>query len=240
MRWKEEFLYEVNAVPRSADTQTTYDIYENGKLICRGGNQEQSFWALEDAAQFAVAGSSREVVFLHAGAVEWHGSVILLPGRTRSGKSTLVTHLLQAGAAYLSDEFVVLDHFGRVYPFQCPVHLRADSGIVRLSVPVQKRYPSAEPLQATLILVSKYKRGGQWNPRPLSAGEAMLGLMKNTVVAQTQPQSCMRALAAVVRTSCSFTTVRGEAAEAAVSILELAKRSKNQGHPSLQAPAPVS
>ena len=55
----------------------------------------------------------RTHVLVHAGAVTWRGSGIILPGPSRSGKSTLVIALLEMGATYYSDELAVLDPSGQ-------------------------------------------------------------------------------------------------------------------------------
>ena len=62
-----------------------------------------------------------EKLFLHAGAVAWGGRAILFPGRSHTGKSTLVRTLVSAGATYLSDEFAVLDR-SRPCPSVRPAH----------------------------------------------------------------------------------------------------------------------
>ena len=64
-----------------------------------------------------MAAETRERVFVHAGVVGWKGHAIVIPGRSRSGKTTLVAELVKAGAEYYSDEFAVLDAEGRVHPF---------------------------------------------------------------------------------------------------------------------------
>ncbi len=67
-------------------------------------------------------------LFVHAGVVGWQGKAILLPGRSYSGKSTLVAALLQAGATYYSDEYALLDARGRVHPYPKPLSLRSPTG----------------------------------------------------------------------------------------------------------------
>jgi uridine kinase len=41
---------------------------------------------------------------------------IAIPGRSFSGKTSLVTALVRAGAVYYSDEFAVIDRDGLVRP----------------------------------------------------------------------------------------------------------------------------
>ncbi len=59
--------------------------------------------------QQVIAASSRRVL-VHAGAVRRpDGGLILFPGQTNAGKSTLVAGLVRAGCGYLTDELVALD-----------------------------------------------------------------------------------------------------------------------------------
>jgi len=73
-----------------------------------------------DDAEFRVALHAPSKLFVHAAAVAWQGSVIVVPGRTCTGKSTLAAALVRAGAAYYSDEFAVIDEAGLVHPFARP------------------------------------------------------------------------------------------------------------------------
>ena len=57
---------------------------------------------------------------MHAGAVAWRDRGIVIPGRSHSGKTTLVRALVEA-ARYYSDEFAVLDPQGRLHPYPLPL-----------------------------------------------------------------------------------------------------------------------
>src|SRR5438105_4409512 len=73
--------------------------------------------ALESELHFHAAVSARRWLYVHAGVVSWDGTAVLIPGRSMSGKSTLVEALVRAGASYASDEFAVLDRQGRAHPY---------------------------------------------------------------------------------------------------------------------------
>ena len=64
---------------------------------------------------------------VHAGAVQLGERVLLLPGVTHSGKSSLVAELLRRGAIYFSDEYALIDSEGHVYPYPRPLLLRNGS-----------------------------------------------------------------------------------------------------------------
>ncbi len=92
---------------------------------------EQVMRALESDLQITVALNAKNRLFVHAGVVGWRSQAILIPGRTFSGKSTLVEALVRAGATYYSDEFAVLDSKGRVHPYTRPLSLRENDAKAR-------------------------------------------------------------------------------------------------------------
>src|SRR5262249_31989758 len=63
-------------------------------------------------------------IFVRGGFVGWPGRAPLIPGRTHTGKSTLVAALVRAGATYFSDEYAVLDPRGLVHAHLRPLSLR--------------------------------------------------------------------------------------------------------------------
>src|SRR5438045_8281052 len=88
------------------------------------------FAPLESHLRLCVAELAKHRVFVHAGVVGWKGKAIVIPGRSYSGKSTLVSELVKAGATYYSDDYAVFDARGRVYPFPKPLEMR-DEGAFR-------------------------------------------------------------------------------------------------------------
>src|SRR4029453_11068539 len=81
-------------------------LYEESRIVRRGRGRDLAMQMdlLRSRLEFRVATNSLALIFVHAGVVEWRGRAIVLPGRSRSGKTTLVTALLRAGARYYSDE----------------------------------------------------------------------------------------------------------------------------------------
>ena len=82
-------------------------------------------WSLLTAfnkhAELLTAYRAQDCLFVHAGVVGWQGKAILIPGRSFSGKTTLVKALIEAGATYYSDEFAILDRQGLVHPYPLPL-----------------------------------------------------------------------------------------------------------------------
>src|SRR5690348_11129110 len=86
-----------------------HEIYDGQQPIGRGRALEEMLVSLESQLHLRVATLARTRLFVHAGVVGWRGGAILIPGRSHTGKSSLVAALLALGATYYSDEYAVLD-----------------------------------------------------------------------------------------------------------------------------------
>ena len=99
-------------------------LYGDTERLVRSTEPDQVFESLESNVQLYVAEKARRKVFVHAGVVSWRGRTIIIPGRSLSGKTTLVGEFVRAGATYYSDEYAVLDASGRVHPYPKPMSVR--------------------------------------------------------------------------------------------------------------------
>jgi len=196
-------------------------LYADHVRIARSVDATEVFDRLESDLRLFVAEVARHRVFVHAGVVGWKGRAIVIPGRSYSGKSTLVSELVKAGATYYSDEYAVFDSRGRVYPFPKPLEMR-DSGEwkqTKVEVEVYGGKTATKPIPVGLVMVTKYKAGARWKPRTLSGGQAVLALLANTVSARRQPEKALGALQQAVADAQTLKGVRGDAATLANSIL---------------------
>ena len=143
-------------------------VYAGHRLIARRIALDPSMRLdlLRSCLEFHIANSARSWLFVHAAVVGWRGRAILIPGRSRSGKTTLVSALVRAGARYYSDEFAVLDRSGRVHPWSRPLRIRTP-GLPPRSHPVETLGGRAgrRPLPVGLIVVTAYRAGARWRPR---------------------------------------------------------------------------
>jgi len=169
--------------------------------------------------QHAIAESAVERLFVHAGAVAWRGKAILLPGHSGSGKSMLVRELICAGAAYLSDEFAVLDPDGLVHPFARPLSLRTNLGKVDCPVSELGVRTAAEPLSVGMVAFTRYKPRGTFRPVRLTPGVALLELLKHFVTVRANPGKAMRIAGAITSNCLVVSSVRGEARSSAALLL---------------------
>ena len=115
-------LFSLRVGGRSRGRVRHYNLlYWGAARRARSLDLDSVFESLESDMRLSVASGAKRRIFVHAGVVGWKGHAIVIPGRTFSGKSTLVAELLRAGATYYSDELAVLDARGRVHPFQKPL-----------------------------------------------------------------------------------------------------------------------
>jgi len=170
---------------------------------------------------FRVALAARDFLFVHAGVVQWKGQAVVVPGRTETGKSSLILGLVQAGAEYFSDEYAVLDRGGRVHPYPKPLSQRREGGPPRLhtaeALGAQEEAP-AVPIGLTVI--TRFRDGMVWNPRRISKAQVMLALFDNTVVARSRPEFALDVLAKAVEGTEGLEGDRGETSEMALALLD--------------------
>lgn len=204
-------------------------VYEGGTRLARTRDVGEALAVLEAAIRRAIATGAPRRTFVHAGVVGWRGRAIVVPGRSRSGKTTLVAELVRAGASYLSDEFAILDARGRVHPFPKALSVRGPGGCDR-----HVSRPSAEdlggragtrPLPVGLVVLAAHRPGALWSPRRLTPGEAVIELLAHTVPARLRPAASLQALERAVTQALVVKGERGEAAALAQHLLHLADES---------------
>lgn len=197
-------------------------VYANDARIGRVLDLKTALNLLESDLQLYVAEASPRRVFVHAGVVGWRGRAILIPGRSMSGKTTLVVELIRAGATYLSDEYAVLDTRGRVHPYPRKLSVRDRTSLESERWEVESFGGSREmkPLPVGLVVVTNYKADARWRPRPLSPGKGALALLNNTVSIQRQPAFAFPVLKQVAMEAPILKGVRGEAKHVVDSILK--------------------
>jgi hypothetical protein len=169
--------------------------------------------------QRTLAHRADGLVFVHAGVVAWRGRALVLPGRSRSGKSELVAALVRAGADYLSDEFAVFDRDGRVHPYARPIALRRPDGARRVSPETLGGRAAGRPLRPGLIAFLRYAAGSRGRTRRLSSGQTVLGLLRHSVAARRRLPLVRSVLVPIASAVSAVSGVRGEADAQAVALL---------------------
>jgi hypothetical protein len=206
-------------------------LYANAGRLVRSLDLEEVLDAFPSYMHLHIAEAAPRRLFVHAGVVGWQGKAILVPGRSHSGKSTLVAALVRAGATYYSDEYAVLDERGRVHPYPKPLSLRNGPGTnaTRYAVETLGGRVGAKALHVGLVVVSQYKAGAVWRPRRLSTGSGVLALLANTVSARRQPAVALGTLQRAVAHAMIIKGGRGDACDVAPRLLNYLEKSCGHG-----------
>ncbi|MEK6303096.1 MAG: hypothetical protein AABO41_20480 [Acidobacteriota bacterium] len=205
-----------------------HQLFEDQQIVANSTDLDLILEAFDKQLKIYVAEMAQRRVFVHAGAVEWQGKGIVIPGRSFSGKTSLVAELVRAGATYYSDEYAVLDKHGRVHPYPTPLAVRQPDSNKQSNISAQELGGSVgvTPLPVSLIVVSRYAPGKEWHPRLMSPGQAMLELLNNTIPARRKPEAVITALQKAVGDAVSLKGVRGEARQTAELIFDHLVRSQ--------------
>lgn len=169
-----------------------------------------------------VAFHAPEHLFIHAGCVAHAGRALIAPGDSFSGKSTLVTALVKAGATYFSDEYAVLDAEGLVHPYHKPIALREQPGSAQQTsyrVDELGGRSSGQPVPLGLVVVTQYRHGARWAPAALSSTELVIEMFGNTYLAADRPEQTLRTLRAATTSATGIKGERGEASDVVAGLL---------------------
>jgi SM-20-related protein len=197
-----------------------YRVSRDGVEVLTAITEEEALrWLLQDIDSVA-AQRSQQMLFVHAGVVGWRGLAIVIPGRSNSGKSTLVAELVRRGAVYYSDEFAVLDDSGKVYPYRRNLVLRHGSQPLPTLCLVREDAP-AEPLPIGLIVAGSYQPGAAWRPSIVRGAQTVLPLIDSTVLARAESARMLRIAARLAPTLVTLRGSRPEATEVAAHLLDL-------------------
>lgn len=206
-----------------------YQLYHDQEKLEEGFRLKQLLDCMDSEMRLQVGRRSRDKLFVHAGAVGWKGRAILIPGRSGTGKTSLVAALVRAGATYCSDEYAVLDAGGLLYPYMRPLSFRqgeADRRVRRCAVADLGGQQATEPLQTGFVVHTRYRAGARWEPRVLSSGEGALTLFGNTLSARERPGFAFSVLAEAVSEAITLEGDRPEAEAATCAILDFADRNQ--------------
>lgn len=197
-------------------------LYGDHVRLARSFDLESLFETFESDLRLFVAELAKHRVFVHAGVVGWKGQAIVIPGRSYSGKSTLVAELVRAGATYYSDEYAVLDSRGRVHPFYKPLELREEGEFRQTKITAAELggHSGTKPLPVGLVLMTQFKNGARWRPRKLTPGKGVLEMLFNTVSARRSPEKALATLQRVTAQAEVLKGVRGSAAEVVPAVLK--------------------
>src|SRR5260370_16024014 len=198
-------------------------VYGDAGRLARDRELEPILHAFDADVRLSVGILARRRVFVHAGVVGWKGRAIVIPGRTMTGKTSLVAALLRLGADNYSDEYAVLDLKGRVHPFAKPLSIRQSRELTVARLPAQAfAAPTGiKALPIAVILDTHFRDGSRWRPKTAPRSVGVLSLLANTISARLRPARNMPVLRQAVSNAVILKGVRGDAETTARELLAL-------------------
>jgi hypothetical protein len=159
---------------------------------------------------------------VHAGAVLLGERVLMLPGSTHAGKSSLVAELLRRGATYFSDEYALIDSEGRVHPYPRPLLLRNGSPEQSPWLPAECNASTGDTaVPVGWILSLEYLPESTWSVVAICQSEALLILLRNTPHILSESPDMVAVFQRAIASATCYIGRRPDADEAVSRILEL-------------------
>jgi hypothetical protein len=213
----------VTPTTRRANLRHLCVLYgDHGRLI-RTEELEDLLEYFESDLDLYIAANSREILCIHAGAVNWKGHTILLPGRSQTGKTTLVAEFLKSGAAYYSDDFAAIDQSGHLHSYPRDLSVRGESEIQRVR-PEDLGATRAQPAAVSMVLFTEYAQGEHWNPKRISPGQGILRVLENTPSTRNQPEFALQMVGNAITNAEVHAGRRGEKEQTVERVLNYLDR----------------
>ncbi len=199
------------------------NLYHNDKYVTSSPYGVGLLNYFDSILRVTIGEWARGFVFLHAGVVGWKGKALILPGHSHSGKSTAILSLVKAGAAYLSDEFAIIDEVGNVHSFERPINIRSATGgnkDVSAIDPATMGNVFIGSMPVGGILFTQFVSGVAWSPRSLTPGTALMKLAEQALSIRKESEFTIRTLKLTVEDSVLLEGERPDSDEWAVNFLK--------------------
>jgi hypothetical protein len=194
------------------DSQMRWMLSRDGKPVTEAGlGPDHVIMLFESQMRAFVALNAPSLIFVHAGVVAVDDRLLVMPGFSFAGKTTLVAALVEAGATYYSDEYAPIDEAGLVHPYARQLSLRRSGARADAHVNEFGGEPGDKPLPIAQIVVTNYRPGAEWQPRSLSPGASVMAMLSHAVPAQSRPEQSMRHLTRAADGALAFESERAEA-----------------------------
>ena len=188
-------------------------LYADHGMVSRTAEIEEMLKVFEADLDFYIAANSKKHLFVHAGAVQWNDYVVVIPGRSRTGKTTLVAEFLKHGAAYYSDDLIGIDADGHLHPYPRDLSIRSPETSKRV-FPQEFGAEIAQPRPISLVFITEYVEKTSWNVQPISRGRGVLSMLENTPSARKHPDFALDVLERAVSSAEIWKGHRGESVHA--------------------------
>ena len=215
-------------VRRTGPHASSIVVVRNRRAIARVADVDEACHRLVRDAQASIGRLTPRFAWLHAGVVAVGGRALVLPGRSGTGKTTLVEALVGAGAQYGSDEFAIVDDAGRVYPYPRALGRKSPdhhTTWIRASHIGATTMEPARP--AAAVVFTAFEPGAELRPTLLTPASAALRLIGSALAARGLPDTTLRSVRALLSGATAFASTRGEAADAALHLLDLVSQPRH-------------
>jgi hypothetical protein len=108
----------------AAGPMPMWSLWNDDRRLYFGASAYQLAYMLLNEIIYQCVAGNDTLYAIHAGAVHNGTKTIMLPGTSGSGKSTLTGWLAGNGYYYLTDELVMVDSVGRLFPCMRPLVLK--------------------------------------------------------------------------------------------------------------------
>lgn len=199
-----------------------FQLFVNGELRVAGSRPEQLIPEMVRNLDDAVIHHLHDRWAVHAGVVQWGERVLLLPGGSHAGKSTLVVELLRRGATYFSDEYALIDRDGRVHPYPRPLLVRNGGPEQHPFVAEAFGAPTGiRPASLGWIFSLAWQPEQDWNVAATPQSAALVDLLRNTPHVLEETPDLIGVFERAVAGAQCYAGCRSGAQSAVDSILEL-------------------
>jgi hypothetical protein len=206
----------------SSGVKRFHVLYRDAKRLARSLDLDEVRRAFDRDLSLLIGEMAIRRVFIHAGVVGLKGGAVVIPGKSFSGKTTLVQALVAEGGVYYSDEFAVLDSRGRVSPWAEPLSIRQDGA----RKPSEAHSPQSlgmvagkTALPVRLVVLTSFEKGRRFRPGKVTPAAGTLGLLEHTLPARRRPRAALQALCSAMSGAQAIRGPRGEAGDAARAIV---------------------
>ncbi|MBV8737557.1 MAG: hypothetical protein JO007_09905 [Alphaproteobacteria bacterium] len=207
----------------SSGRDGAYCLYDSECLVLSTSDLHVALEQLASELDAVVALEASPSLFVHAGVVGWRGGAIVIPGRSMTGKTSLVMELVRTGATYYSDEYAVFDRQGQIHPFPRPMHLRTGElgRWQKITAESLGSHVGTGALPVALVVATQYDPRARWSPKLLEPGQTVLRLFDNTVDALRRPEDAIDIFARVAAGCVAITGARPSSEQVAPFLLAL-------------------
>lgn len=197
-------------------------LHQNGLQTNHVSSEHVFFKYFNSILRLTVAENAVGTVFIHAGVIGRNGKAVVFPGRSFSGKTTLVAELIKLGAEYYSDEYAVIGSDGMVHPFPRELSLRSylvENDEVDIAPEALGANIGDRPAEVGSVVITEFDDRSSWQPEVLTVGKGILETIPHTIPINADTKMSLKILNLAFANAIIVKSYRGDIKQDAVAIL---------------------